>query len=406
MLMSIKRLSLIAALALCAGVILMSLSGMLEIYEYNVLSPKAEAPEQSSESSADGQTGEEETSPSDKLTELWEMMIGLEKSMDEMGGVMSAWGVVAYTPGISVSAGGPDGQPQTARLEGQWGSVLHPSGVLAEGRQLYLEEIELGVPSAVIDEKLAIGLYRVGNPVGRKIDISGTEFTVVGITRHSRNAGDKDESCVTVPLKALDNAGIQTQMLSVVMRPRQGSGAYAALGSAMSAWHGEGDFYSLTKEIYRARLPLRLLLCVLGAMAAAVTLKLSGRAARAIFEGGKRRMETRYALHILPELILRGLAIAAMYALNAAAVVLILQAAIAPVYVFPEWVPGILVDPKDIADTFWLLRGQETGLLSLRTPELLRLKYLHRLMTGVCLGIFILMLRPYYLWKSRLFGEK
>ena len=152
--------------------------------------------------------------------------------------------------------------------------------------------------------------------------------------------------------------------------------AGAALGGAMSAWHGEGDFYSLTKEIYRARLPLRLLLCVLGAMAAAVTLKLSGRAARAIFEGGKRRMETRYALHILPELILRGLAIAAMYALNAAAVVLILQAAIAPVYVFPEWVPGILVDPKDIADTFWLLRGQETGLLSLRTPELLRLRYM------------------------------
>ena len=141
-------------------------------------------------------------------------------------------------------------------------------------------------------------------------------------------------------------------------------------------------------------------------MIAAVTLKLSGRAARAIFEGGKRRMETRYALHILPELILRGLVIAAMYALNAAAVVLILQAAIAPVYIFPEWVPGILVDPKDIADTFWLLRGQETGLLSLRTPELLRLKYLHRLMTAVCLGIFILMLRPYYLWKSRLFGEK
>ena len=65
MLMSIKRLSLIAALALCAGVILMSLSGMPEIYEYNVLSPKAEAPEQPSDGSGDGQTGEEETPPED-----------------------------------------------------------------------------------------------------------------------------------------------------------------------------------------------------------------------------------------------------------------------------------------------------------------------------------------------------
>ena len=98
--------------------------------------------------------------------------------------------------------------------------------------------------------------------------------------------------------------------------------------------------------------------------------------------------------------------IAAMYAINAAAIVLILQAAIAPVYIFPEWVPGILVDPKDISDTFWLLRGHETGLLSLRTPELLRLKYLHRLMTAVCCGLFFLLLRPYYLWKRKLFDEK
>ena len=118
MLMSIKRLSLIVLLALCAGIILMSLSGVPEIYEYNILSPKAEAQGQSSEGAGDGQAGDEETSREDKLTELWEMMTDLEKRMEELGGVMSAWGVVAYTPGTSVSAGGPDSQPQTARLEG------------------------------------------------------------------------------------------------------------------------------------------------------------------------------------------------------------------------------------------------------------------------------------------------
>ena len=406
MLMSIKRLSLIVLLALCAGIILMSLSGVPDIYQYNILSPKAEDPLQSADGSDDRQAREEEAASEIKLTELEVMLEDLEKRMDELAGVMSAWGAVAYAPGTFVSDGGSDGQPQAALLKGQWGSVLHPSGVLAEGRLLYLEEIEQGAPSAVIDEKLAIGLYRVGNPVGRKLNISGTEFTVVGITRHSRTVGDKEESSVTVPLKALDKAGIQTQMLSVVMRPRPGSGAYAALSGEMSSWHKEGDFYSLPKEVHRARLPLRLMLCVIGAMAAAVGLKLSGRAARAIFEGGKRRLDNRYALTILPELILRAVTIAAMYAINAAAIILILQAAIAPVYIFPEWVPGILVDPKDISDTFWLLRGHETGLLSLRTPELLRLKYLHRLMTAVCCGLFFLLLRPYYLWKRKLFDEK
>ena len=94
-----------------------------------------------------------------------------------------------------------------------------------------------------------------------------------------------------------------------------------------------------------------------------------------------------------------------MYALNTAAIALILQAALAPVYIFPEWVPGNLVDPVKIIETFWTLRSQETGLLSLRTPDLLRLKYLHRLMTMACAGIFFLLLRPYYLWNHKIFDE-
>ena len=58
MLMSIKRLSLIVLLALCAGIILMSLSGVPDIYQYNILSPKAEDPLQSAAGSDDRQTGE------------------------------------------------------------------------------------------------------------------------------------------------------------------------------------------------------------------------------------------------------------------------------------------------------------------------------------------------------------
>lgn len=396
--MSIKRLGMIILLALCAGAILMSAEKTPEIFEYNVLSPKVESPEPAA---SDEQGRDEQTTGGEKMTALEEMLTGLQRSMEELGSVTSSYGVVAYAPNtmLTGTAGGE------ALVKGQWGSKLHPDSVLLEGRQLYIEEIEMGAYSAVIDEKLAIALYRVGNPVGRTLTISGVDFTVVGVTRGGRTLGDREASRVLVPLKALDKAGVQTKMLSVVMKPKSGSGAYAALSQAMSDWYSGGDFYSMSKEAYRVSLPLRLTLCVLGAMAVAVTLKLSGRATRAIFAGGKRKLESRYAVNILPELFLRGLTIFVMYALNTAAIALILQAALAPVYIFPEWVPGNLVDPVKIIETFWTLRSQETGLLSLRTPDLLRLKYLHRLMTMACAGIFFLLLRPYHLWKHKVFDE-
>lgn len=383
-------------LAVCIAAILMSIASTPDIFEYNILSPRAVKAEKPGEQEA-GQ--DEDASGAEKLTELGEMLKDLEKRMGELSGVLSSWGVVAYAPD-TVLTGDNTG---SALLKAQWGARLHPDKVLIEGRQIYLEEFELGTPSAVIDERLAIALYRVGNPIGRKLKIGGAEFTVVGVTKNSRMAGDREESKILVPLKALDKAGIQTKMLSVVMAPKSGSGAYAALSKGMADWQSEGDFYSLSKESYRARLPLRLMLCSLGIMAVSAALKLSGRAAKAIYQGGKNRLESRYAVRMLPEFALRGLGILAMYALNAAAITLILQSIIAPVYIFPEWVPGNLVDPVKIAETFWLLRESETGLLSMRSPELLQLKYLHRLMTIGCAGMFFLMLKPYYLWKKKAF---
>lgn len=403
--MSIKRLALVVLLAACIGLILMNAGGAPGIYVYNVLSPKAERPQapEQEEGEEGGEQGEEDGQKEEKLTELGEMLKSLKERLDELSGVTSAYGVLAYAPQTSLSDGAS--ASVTALLKAQWGAKLHPDQLLVEGRQLYLEEIEQGTASAVIDDKLAIDLFRVGNPVGRQLYINGTAFTVVGIVRNSRGVGDREASSALVPLKALDKAGIQTKMLSVLMQPKAGAGAYAALSQGMQQWHAEGDFYSLPKEMYRVRLPLRLMLCALGLMLIALTLKLSGGASRAIMANMRGRIEGQYALRILPELMIKCFMILMMYVLNVAAIALVLQQLIAPVYIFPEWVPTILVEPTEIAKTFWTLRGQETGLVSLRTPELLKLKYLHRLMTGSCLGVFMLLLKPYYFWKKKLFGE-
>ena len=87
---------------------------------------------------------------------------------------------------------------------------------------------------------------------------------------------------------------------------------------------------------------------------------------------------------------------ALLYALNLAAIFFLLQELIAPVYIFPEWVPAILVEPKEIEKTFWTLRAQQTGLVALRTPQVLRLHFLHRVMTAACALAAVLLLKPYH----------
>lgn len=399
--MSIRRLALVGLLAVYILLILTASDRVPGIYEYNVLSPVVEQKEDIVQG-AEGQEAQGEDAEEQRKTALETMLQQLDERMQELDGVARAYGAMAYTPQTAMSDA--DGSSVTALLRAQWGAKLHPDGVLTEGRQLYLEELELGTPSAVIDEKLAIQLYRVGDPVGRKLSIGGIDFTVVGVVRHHRTAGDREEVSALVPLKALDKGGFQTKMLSIVMQPEAGSGAYAALSQAMEQWQGGGDFYSLSKELYRVRLPLRILLCTFGIMLVSITLKLAGRISRRLYDGGRQRLNSRYALQVMPELVARGLGIVGMYVVNVAAIALVLQALIAPVYIFPEWVPAILVEPGEIIATFWKLRAQETGLVALRSPSLLALQYQHRLMTLCCCAVFVLSLKPYYSWKQKLFA--
>lgn len=58
------------------------------------------------------------------------------------------------------------------------------------------------------------------------------------------------------------------------------------------------------------------------------------------------------------------------------------------------WSPGL--------QTFWALRAQATPLIALRTPEVLRLQFLHRLMTLACTGFGFLLVKPYGALRQRL----
>ena len=55
-----------------------------------------------------------------------------------------------------------------------------------------------------------------------------------------------------------------------------------------------------------------------------------------------------------------------------------------PVYTFPEWVPAVLVEPKDIQTAFWNVWQTSATVVEYRTPELLRLRFLREVMAWSC----------------------
>ncbi len=410
--MSIKRLLALSLLGLMMLALWLSIGQDNRIYQYALLAPKMEAaqPDEQKAPSGEGQEGEqdgEQSAQADpaqeppKLTALETLIKSLRDKMGDLATAQDGYSLTALAPAIQFGDGG-QGQA-TAALKGLWGDQsLQQQDVLIAGRQLYYEELELGTPSAVIDERLAVAVFRVGDPLGRSIMIEGKPFTIVGILRHSRSVGEQMLYSARVPLLAMDRLGIQAQVLVAGVLPRAGAGAYAALSQGLNQWQAGGTFHSLSKEAYRARLPLRLLLCFVGLMTVSLMLKLSRLYTIRLWQGGVDRLQSRYALRMMPEFAGRFILVALMYAAVLAVLYVTLQALITPVYVFPEWVPVVLVEPKEISRTFWLLREQETAWLSLRTPEVLRLQYLHRLMILCCALAAALLLKPRSALRERI----
>jgi hypothetical protein len=93
----------------------------------------------------------------------------------------------------------------------------------------------------------------------------------------------------------------------------------------------------------------------------------------------RQRLITQYVTRMIPylagQIALRLLALATLAALAALLINLLLE----PVYVYPEYVPQVLVEPQSIAQTFWNLRAADSSAIALRTPQINRLLYFGRL---------------------------
>jgi len=252
--------------------------------------------------------------------------------------------------------------------------LLAPQYLLA-GRLFNPEELQYGSNGILLDEQLALALFRVTEPIGRTVTIADVEFTVIGILRHTKRIGDSVDYAAYVPLAALWNEAIQLDALQVTAKPVSGAGARATFKEDLESWCAGGTLIDLSKESMSSLLALRVLLFFIGGSVFFFLLGIWKKRLRCFIGDYKERLQMEYARILAPRLLLGTLlAMLTGLALLFAALALITYI-VAPVYTFPEWVPAVLVEWDDIQSAFWQVWQGAASLRELRSPELIRIRY-------------------------------
>ncbi len=402
--MSTKRAVLLALLLALIAWSYAQVTNVPALYQYAAPMPR---PAQAGTTNADPGEGNSEEQPDTPAapSAIATHIKSLKDVFAAQDDMVSGWAMTSYATGHQISDA--NGNSVTARLCAWWGDVhIDKPKVLRTGRMFYREELDEGRHVAVIDERLAIELFRVSDPVGRTLDAGGVTFEVIGVVAHTRTPGEHEAFSAYVPLLAVDTLDTTGQVLVVSLQPQRGAGGFPALRTAMENWLPGGEMYNLSKETYRALLPVRFLLVFVGVYALTILFRLAKRASTGMIAHARRKLVNRYAASLIPLFAGIALAILVIYGALLGTIYLLFSQAVDPVYVFPEWVPAIPVEWVEIGKTFWANVTAQTKLLAVRTPETLALTFYGKLLLFAC-GLFaFLLIGPLRRLKSRWVGTR
>lgn len=396
-------LTLLAAL-LAMGWGLFSLSRVEGHYQALWLPPAQQGQQTPGDGSADTapeSDGQEPKLTNKALSAARETAKTIGEQVEGACGALSLFAIAE-----SAEVGVKDGATVTARLEGLSEDIYALRDIpLYGGRLLYPEEFQRGERVALLDEQLAVALFQYAEPLEREVRIAGESYRIVGIVRDRKQVGDRREYSLYVPFLAVEKSGLELTALCLQAKPVPGAGGWAAFSSAVGAQLPGATLISLPKETVGAALPARMLLVGTAMAALLALLRLLNRGFGALVGLYRQRLLTDYATRVLPGLLPRALGLLAGYGAAAAAFAWLFTVLIAPVYIFPEWIPAVLVEPKDISAAFWNVWQGVSGLMELRSPELLRVRFLERVVSwsaGVAaLSVGVLWARALGLVKGR-----
>ncbi|MCL2545359.1 MAG: ABC transporter permease [Clostridia bacterium] len=301
----------------------------------------------------------------------------LEEAAPALEQVVAAYTLTGSAPQVALSAE-QTGAVAGLRAVGRDHFVVYPA-LLLSGRFPHPEELELGERVMLLDEQLALALFRMAEVIDREVELQGEPYRVIGVLRRQRRVGDDADRYATIPLAAAARAGIQLETLRLSAAPVPRGGAKIVFAEAAERWNPGGNAYDLRRERVGANIWARFLACGIGFAALGWLIAKYAQSIGALQARMREKLAHQYITRLLPYLLfhilLRVIALAALAGLAAALANLLLE----PIQAFPEFVPDILVEPNAIADTFWNLRRAESSAVVIRTPQVVRLLYFGQL---------------------------
>ena len=393
-----KHRKAVVLLLLCCAVIgfsYLSVKSEGDALQYLISAPAMQKDTRQSEEQQQG------VLPNQDISIFWD---GLQTKAEGWEGAISAYSMTGILENAVFS--GDTGLTTQARLNavssGIW--TTEPK-YLRFGRLFYPDELQKGCKGILLDEQLALTLFRISEPLGRSVELAGEKFTVLGVLRHGKRVGDSEDYAAYVTLADVIKMPLQLQALEVAALPIAGGGAHAMFQTDMNSWCGEGTLIDLAKERMGAMLPFRVLVFFLGGGLFFSLLHVWTGKSKAFFVDYRTRLELEYAQKLMPRLALGIILMLAGYTclvVGAAALVYML---IEPVYTFTEWVPAVLVEWKEIQAAFWRVWQSAACLQELRSPQLCRIRYF-AMLTAWCSAIVAvvctsLWVRVCVYWKGK-----
>jgi hypothetical protein len=393
--MSIKRSVLLIILFALIASVYASVVNRPDYLSNVFEAPKAGAEEQSE----DGDKEPEETKKA-PLSETDNLIKAMENAKTEWGENVPASMIVSLKNGASVES--DRGSSVQACVMGFLGDTyIMDAPVLTSGRLLYKEELDSGAYAAVLDEQTAVKLFRTGEPIDRFLTINDAKFRVVGVIKHSRSVGENDELRISVPLKALDKSGFQSDIYAINLKTAKGQGAQGQIKNSLESLSPKGTLYNISKEKHRSLLPVRWGIGYIAILILSIFKKMLAAFSKLQFEKERAKLSDKYFQDLLIIWVIKAALVLAMWLCWLYAVYMVLQFMVEPVYIFPEWVPATLVEWSDINTAFWNNRQSVTNLIEMRIPSILELQFYHRILTALCISFAALLLKPYYKIKQK-----
>lgn len=400
--MSSKRIIVFILLLLVMGFCVSEVLQIRATHQYMIPFPAMKADEEISDEASESDARQEKEEKKVK-TLLEKALEDLEKLKEENADLIQSYFVEGLGQKVSVSE---ERENQTITgLKALYGNVFPMEKMLIHtGRFFYPEELLSKRKVAIIDEQLALELYRKGDPLGSIIKLGLSEYEIIGIAKHARRAGDVNKHYVYVPLLSLQEAAVNPELLNANISIKSGSGGGVALKKLMESWRQGGTYIGLPKEKIRTMLSIRFLLCLIAITLISLALRFYKYLVKLRISKEKEKLEKIYA----KKLLLRWILIALGYLLALLGILfglyVVMDEILKPVYIFPEWVPSVIVEVRSLIETFYNNREISNALIEFRSEQLLYLRFLRSVLSASSILLAYLLLRPYETIRRRLYS--